>query len=244
MGKSARFGLDFLEAQVNKRKKWKKQGVMAGHGGDFDIDGPLKELNRSVDSIMAPPAIDVPNTALVDKSEIPEWIIKILESDSDVARAALDKKVKLDSPHKSRLAQGIRNPDDLKNTRDAEHWLQVRLFYTFEMDFPNEYPFIFAIPNGGHRTPKAARMMRYEGQKKGTPDVFIPLPRGIYHGMFLEVKTEKGSATKEQKEKVEMYRNQGYYCVIAKGYEACMAHFLAYLKLPFFDNKSTVKEIA
>lgn len=244
MGKGARFDLNFLNTQVDKRRQWKKNGVKAGHGGDFNIDSSLKELNRAVSPIIEPPAIVAANTALVDKSEIPDWIIKILESDPEVAKAVTVKKAEIESPHKLRLAQGIKRPEELNNTRDAEHWLQVRLFYTFEVDFPNEYPFIFAVPNGGHRTGKSARMMKYEGQKKGTPDIVIPLPRGKYHGMFLEVKTEKGTASKDQKEKIEMYREQGYYCVIAKGYDVCMAHFTAYLKLPFFDNMSRVNEIA
>lgn len=238
MAKGARFGNDFLFKQVEKRKKWKRKGVKAGHGGDFNIDAPMAELNRTTASVMAPPTAAAVSSALMDMSEIPNWLVAILKRDNEVARAATQKKVTLESPHKQRLAQGIKTPKELNDTKLSEHWLQVRLFYTIEIQYPSEYEFVFAIPNGGYRTPRAASLMKYEGQKKGTPDVFIPIPKGIYHGMFLEVKTEKGTVSKEQKGKMERYQQMGYYVVAAKGFDACMEQLVNYFALPTFDNKT------
>ncbi|QFT40043.1 VRR-NUC domain protein (plasmid) [Vibrio sp. THAF191c] len=241
MAKGPRFDLAFLGNQMEKRKNWKKRGVKAGHGGDFNICDPLAEINRSVSREIQPPAPATINVALVDTNEIPAWAIRILERDSEVARSATSKKrVELVSPHKTRIAQGIKKPSELNDTKLAEHWLQVRIFYTLEVDYPDEYEFAFAVPNGGHRSKRSASLISYEGQKKGTPDVFIPIPKGIYHGMFLEVKTEKGTASKDQKSKAELYRQMGYYVVIAKGYDACMAQLTQYFALPSFDNKTTL----
>ncbi|WP_141106691.1 VRR-NUC domain-containing protein, partial [Vibrio parahaemolyticus] len=86
--------------------------------------------------------------------------------------------------------------------------------------------------------PKAASMMSYEGQKKGVPDIFFPIPRGVYHGFFLEVKTEKGRPSKEQQEKIKMFRELGYYVVVAKGFDECIYQINSYLQLPTFDNKT------
>ncbi|MCR9306418.1 MULTISPECIES: VRR-NUC domain-containing protein [Vibrio] len=238
MAKAPRFDHSFLANQVAKRKKWKSKGVKAGHGGDFNIDAALNEINRSVNHIINPVSINVPNTALVDKSELPSWLIRILEKDNDVARAATQKKVELDSPHKTRLAQGIKRPKEFNDTKLAEHWLQVRLFYTLETQYKEIYPLVFSIPNGGYRTPKAASMMSYEGQKKGVPDIFFPIPRGVYHGFFLEVKTEKGRPSKEQQEKIKMFQDLGYYVVVAKGFDECICQINSYLQLPTFDNKT------
>ncbi|HHX8662898.1 TPA: VRR-NUC domain-containing protein [Vibrio alginolyticus] len=212
--------------------------MKAGHGGNFNIDAALNEINRSVNHIINPVSINVPNTALVDKSELPAWLIRILEKDNDVARAATQKKVELDSPHKTRLAQGIKRPKEFNDTKLAEHWLQVRLFYTLETQYKDIYPLVFSIPNGGYRTPKAASMMSYEGQKKGVPDIFFPIPRGVYHGFFLEVKTEKGRPSKEQQEKIKMFQDLGYYVVVAKGFDECICQINSYLQLPTFDNKT------
>lgn len=50
---------------------------------------------------------------------------------------------------------------------------------------------IFHIPNGGTRNPKEAAELKRQGVKPGVPDLFIPLPRGSKHGMFIEMKYGK-----------------------------------------------------
>ncbi len=184
-----------------------------------------------------------PAALSVTTDSMPDWALTILRSDTDIARAVAVKGTKLESPHKTRLAQGIKVPDSLRDGKLAEHWLQVRLFYTIETQFPKAYPHIFAVPNGGHRAAKTASYMRYEGQKKGTPDIVLPLPRGCYHGMFLEVKTDKGTVSKEQKQKLEEYSELGYYAVASKGFEACIARYLAISVCPFLMVKVEYKEI-
>jgi len=48
------------------------------------------------------------------------------------------------------------------------------------------------------------------GYRKGTPDVTIHEPRGKYHGLFIEFKSEKGKLTKEQQEFKELAEKRGY----------------------------------
>lgn len=241
MAKGVRFDHAFLAAQTEKRKKWKAKGKKAGHGGDFDIHSPLAELNRSSSSVLNPPAAqDLTVNALVDKTSLPEWAITILEKDSDIQYLVATKKTAVNSPHKMRIAQGIKKPDLFHNSRLAEHWVQVRIFYALEVGYSDHYPLTFAIPNGGYRTPKAAATMKYEGQKAGVPDIFFPIPRGKYHGFFLEVKTEKGSASKDQQRKLDDYRSMGYCVKVGKGVNECLSFIRAYLKLPEFDNKTAI----
>lgn len=243
MAKSARFDNAFLGRQIEKRKKWKQAGVRAGHGGEFNINSALTEINRSVSGIITPPDAPAINIALMDTADLPEWLVSILQKDNEVARAATQKRVSdsdIPSPHKRRLGQCVKSEKERNDTKLAEHWLQVRLFYTLEVNYPKEYEFIFAIPNGGHRTARAASLMMYEGQKGGTPDIFIPIPRGSYHGMFLEVKTDKGNASAKQKVKLALYERMGYYTVVAKGFDACVGHLERYFFLPDFDNKTNI----
>lgn len=49
---------------------------------------------------------------------------------------------------------------------------------------------IFAIPNGGDRDAVVAARLKAEGVRAGVPDVFWPLPRAQYHGLFIEFKHE------------------------------------------------------
>ena len=37
------------------------------------------------------------------------------------------------------------------------------------------------------------------GVKKGVPDLSLPVPRGRYHGLYIEMKNDAGRASQEQK---------------------------------------------
>ncbi|UTZ44538.1 VRR-NUC domain-containing protein [Vibrio campbellii] len=248
MGKRLRFDLAFANKQIEKRKCWKAQGKRAGHGGAFNIDAPLAALTKATrtpnlsSEVPKPPESATVSKAAVDMlvaKDIPQWMIHAMQTDSGVHYAATHKKVtekEVPSPHKRRVGQGIKSETERNDPILQEHWLQVRIFFVMEVQYPTLYEVAFAVPNGGHRTKRAAKLMPYEGQKKGTPDICIPDPRGKYHGMFLEVKTDKGTASKEQKAKAELYRKRGYYVVIAKGFAKCMDELAKYHDLPEFDN--------
>ena len=48
--------------------------------------------------------------------------------------------------------------------------------------------FLFAIPSGDYRSQSVANRLKLEGVKPGVPDLFLPLGRSIYHGLFVEMK--------------------------------------------------------
>jgi hypothetical protein len=47
---------------------------------------------------------------------------------------------------------------------------------------------LHAIPNGGNRDPRTAAMLKAEGVKPGIADVFLPIARGMWHGLYIELK--------------------------------------------------------
>lgn len=59
---------------------------------------------------------------------------------------------------------------------------------------------LHAIPNGGARDPITAAKMKAEGVKRGVPDLFLPIARHGWHGLYLEMKKDKGKPSDEQKE--------------------------------------------
>lgn len=102
----------------------------------------------------------------------------------------------------------------------------------------NQYPelaLLFAIPNaggftGGYKKNMLRVMsMRREGVKKGVPDLFLPVPRGKYHGLFIEMKTEKGKASIEQKHWINRLSEQGFWCEVCPGFEAAKQTIERYL---------------
>jgi len=85
-----------------------------------------------------------------------------------------------------------------------------------------EFPWLellFAIPNGGDRRPSVAASLAAEGVRSGVPDLFLPVPRGAYAGLWIEMKkpTEYGKKNGGRSDKqVEWHRKliEQYYAVV------------------------------
>lgn len=78
----------------------------------------------------------------------------------------------------------------------------------------------YAIPNGGKRNLLEALKLKRMGVSAGTPDLCIPIPSGSYHGLYIELKREKGGRVSEsQSEWLAFLREKGYYAQVAKGFE-------------------------
>jgi hypothetical protein len=100
---------------------------------------------------------------------------------------------------------------------------------------------LFAIPNGGKlpftrtRTGKIVSKQRIllvaEGMRSGVPDLCLPVARGRYHGLFIEMKRADHSrkATKEQKWWIERLEAEGYRCVVCYGAEEAFDKIMEYI---------------
>jgi hypothetical protein len=51
-----------------------------------------------------------------------------------------------------------------------------------------ELRMLFAIPNGGKRNPVTAAVLKAEGVLAGVPDLCLPVKRGPYGGLWIELK--------------------------------------------------------
>lgn len=110
----------------------------------------------------------------------------------------------------------------------AEAVALVRACVLAEARHP-ELGLLFAVPNGGHRNPVVAARMKAEGVKRGVPDYMLPVPRGPWHGLFVELKRERGGRVSEdQRRMIRLLEEQGYRVVVARGwveaYEAIMEY--------------------
>jgi hypothetical protein len=98
-----------------------------------------------------------------------------------------------------------------------------------------ELALMFAIPNAGGYTGgfkqnvRRVQAMKNEGLKKGVPDIFLPVARNGYRGLFLELKTETGKLSKDQRWWIDRLREQGYYAVWCRGYELAKERLEIYL---------------
>lgn len=95
-----------------------------------------------------------------------------------------------------------------------------------------DFSLIHATPNGGKRHISVAVKLKREGVKAGFPDVSIPVPRGIYHGAYIEMKKEKGGrVSPEQKWWIEKLQEQGYAVAVCNGFNQAQDFILQYFSI-------------
>lgn len=113
----------------------------------------------------------------------------------------------------------------------SEHDEQVALFEWAALctgRWP-EIELLHAIPNGGHRHVAVARKMKAEGVKAGVPDLCLPVARGGYHGLYIELKHGRNTVTAEQEEWLNALSDQGYYAATAYEFDGASEMIEAYL---------------
>jgi hypothetical protein len=90
----------------------------------------------------------------------------------------------------------------------------------------------YSIPNEGKRDVKNASRMIAEGLTKGIPDTFIAIPKGIYHGLYIEFKrSEKEKPSPEQTEIIGLLRDYGYFVQVCWNSRTACELFEKYLAL-------------
>lgn len=109
--------------------------------------------------------------------------------------------------------------------------------------FCRELDLLYHIPNGGSRNKSEAGRFKAEGVKAGVPDLCLPVARGGYHGMYIELKRQKGGRTSPAQERwMKALREQGYFVMLCEGWEDASKAILFYLSMPpgtkeLFDGK-------
>lgn len=114
----------------------------------------------------------------------------------------------------------------------TEHNHQSLTVAWFRANYPKLAGLLFAIPNGGKRNPATAALLKAEGVLPGIPDLFLAVPVGEHHGLFVEMKTLSGVASSAQKAAMQRLSNQGYQVAMASGYESAKTILRNYLGDP------------
>ena len=105
---------------------------------------------------------------------------------------------------------------------DWAHWKRAR------------HPELFLlhhIPNGGSRNAAEAAKLKAMGVKAGVPDIHLPVPKGGYNSLWIELKAEGGRIRPEQREFLQAAAEYGGYCVVCYGADAAIAVLEDYLNL-------------
>lgn len=88
------------------------------------------------------------------------------------------------------------------------------------------------IPNGGKRSKTEAAIFKAMGVRSGVPDVFLPDPRGIYHGLYIEFKSDRGKTSSNQDELLKCLQEAGYFVCVLNSLEKAIDITKRYMELP------------
>lgn len=115
--------------------------------------------------------------------------------------------------------------------KDLEHQHQVALFNWAAYDKRPELKLLYAVPNGGHRHKAVAGKLKAEGLKAGVPDIVLPVARGGYHALYIELKVGKNKPTPEQAEWLKRLYQAGNKATVCYGWDSAKETIERYLAL-------------
>ena len=107
---------------------------------------------------------------------------------------------------------------------------QTTLFEWAELQ-SGRYPelkLLYHVPNGGSRNKIEAARLQAQGVKAGVPDLCLPVARGGNHGLYIELKRQRGGRISE--EQVRWIMKHGYSAAICRGWEEAARTIVEYLQ--------------
>ena len=108
---------------------------------------------------------------------------------------------------------------------------QIAVFRWAKME-EQKYPelkLLYHIPNGGHRNKATAGRLKAAGVKRGVPDICLPVPKGNYAGLYIELKAGKNKTTSDQDYWLEALSKYGYYTTVCYGFEEAVKTITKYI---------------
>lgn len=107
----------------------------------------------------------------------------------------------------------------------------------------NRYPelkWLHHVPNGGSRNKQEAVKLKQMGVKAGVSDLCLPYPKGLYCGMYIEMKFGDNRQQTTQKEFLEDMAAVGHFVVTCYSAEEAVKVLEEYLNLS--DRKHMEKK--
>ncbi len=92
-----------------------------------------------------------------------------------------------------------------------------------------ELVLLFHIPNGGKRDAREAARFKKMGVKPGVPDMFLPVAKGGFNGLFIELKAKGGRLSDYQTKWLKELSKQEYAACVCFGFEEAKNDLLQYL---------------
>ena len=125
-------------------------------------------------------------------------------------------------------------------TTHPESKLQIQCVTWFKTQYPHLAPLCFAVPNGGSRNKVEASIMKAEGVTAGVSDLILNIPADKYTQLAIEMKTENGRQSAEQKRYQRYAEAAGIKYIICRSYEEFRIQVNIYLEAV---NQATIQAL-
>lgn len=132
------------------------------------------------------------------------------------------------------IPKEIRKKIKKPSSKDVEGQEQAELIKIFRKTYPEIGGLLIHIPNGGSRkNAYEGWRLKEQGVRAGVSDLFLPVPKKQYHGLWIEFKATppfNAAVSKEQKEWIGQMQIQGYQARICLGLKEAMDCLNEYLR--------------
>jgi hypothetical protein len=100
--------------------------------------------------------------------------------------------------------------------------LQIACVKWFRLQYAKYADYLWAVPNGGKRPGKTGPILTAEGVLSGVSDLVLSLPSTVYHGLFIEMKSDKGKVSPSQAAFLERQKAVGYQTAVCYTFDEFM----------------------
>lgn len=122
----------------------------------------------------------------------------------------------------------IENLKQSSEANEQRRLMEIVGYYTHR--YP-ELSLLYHVPNEGKRSKITGSILKQQGLKAGVPDLCLPVARGAYHGLYVELKYGKNKLSDNQKQWLASLSCQGYFTAACWGGDQAFQTILNYLEL-------------
>lgn len=121
----------------------------------------------------------------------------------------------------------------MQGYKSSEETEQINLFRwaTFAENIYPELKLMYHVPNEGKRSAATGSRLKQAGLKSGVPDIVLPVARGGYIGLYIELKYGRNKATDNQKKWLRDLGGQNHLTAVCYGWEQAKNLIESYLNL-------------
>lgn len=121
------------------------------------------------------------------------------------------------------------------NNKTPYEWQEQEAFFRWVYSNQIKYPELQLVNgsmNGVRVSPNIRAKLKGQGLRPGIPDIDVPIKRGEFCGLRIELKRVRGgSVSKDQKRYHGLLRGQGYRVEVCRGWVEAVGVLTEYLEI-------------